>query len=202
MACAVEKADKTRTAAFYLAPARALWPHGQFTDSAEKPPCFRGVASAQGIRSPMTAELERTFLPVHHPTHRAWSTHTAGRYRRCCHAHTRRRPRALDRVFRRHAGLSGAAPGIRRPRCPRHAPEPVHRVRSRVPHRPIQHAVDASQGPSSNFASLSHRPAPVPRGLVCLTLAATPGAVATAHQTRAPRLARVRATDVHRIGSL
>src|SRR5262249_47286877 len=28
MACAVEKADKTRTAAFYLAPARALRPHG------------------------------------------------------------------------------------------------------------------------------------------------------------------------------
>src|SRR5262249_54457542 len=49
MACAVEKADKTRTAAFYLAPARALWPHGQFTDSAEKPPCSRGGSSAQGI---------------------------------------------------------------------------------------------------------------------------------------------------------
>ena len=54
MACAVEKADKTRTAAFYLAPARAPRPHGQFTDSAEKPPCSRGVSSAQGIPNPMT----------------------------------------------------------------------------------------------------------------------------------------------------
>src|SRR5262249_36772666 len=49
MACAVEKADKTRTAAFYLARARALRHHGQFTDSAEKRLCSCGVSSAQGF---------------------------------------------------------------------------------------------------------------------------------------------------------
>src|SRR5262245_56539516 len=59
MACAVEKADKTRTAAFYLARAQAPRPHGQFTDSADKPPCSRGVSSAQGIDNPMTASSER-----------------------------------------------------------------------------------------------------------------------------------------------
>lgn len=57
MACAAEKADKTRTAAFYLAPAQASRPHGQFTDSVENPPCFCGVSRAQGIENPMTARL-------------------------------------------------------------------------------------------------------------------------------------------------
>jgi hypothetical protein len=49
MACAVEKADKTRTAAFYLARARALRHHGQFTDSAEKRLCSCGFRARRGF---------------------------------------------------------------------------------------------------------------------------------------------------------
>ena len=68
MACAVEKADKRRTAAFYLVRARALRSHGQFTDSAEKLPCSCGVSSTQGIRNPMTVPISRALMPAHHPT--------------------------------------------------------------------------------------------------------------------------------------
>jgi hypothetical protein len=74
MACAVEKADKTRTAAFYLAPARAPRSHGQFTDSAEIVSCSCAVLSAQAIHNPMTVpprapspESSRAFLAAHHP---------------------------------------------------------------------------------------------------------------------------------------
>src|SRR5262245_14081759 len=58
MACAAEKTDKTRTAAFYLAPAQASRPHGQFTDSAKNPLRFSGVSSTQGIMNPITVGSE------------------------------------------------------------------------------------------------------------------------------------------------
>jgi hypothetical protein len=54
MACAAENTDKTRTAAFYLAPALARCAHGQFTDSAEKLLSSREVSSTQGIPIHMT----------------------------------------------------------------------------------------------------------------------------------------------------
>jgi len=69
MACAVKNTDKTRTAAFYVALALARWPHGQFTDSAENPPCFCGVSSTQGIHNHLTVGRMR------------WSTRAADRYR-------------------------------------------------------------------------------------------------------------------------
>jgi hypothetical protein len=78
MACAVEKADNSRTAAFYLAHARALRPYGQFTDSIEKPPCSCEVSRAQRIVNPMTAASDCGPYPRTIQSNRAWSTHPRG----------------------------------------------------------------------------------------------------------------------------